>query len=144
MSELILTHRGVVYPWQCDQMDHMNVMWYVGKFDEATWQMFAQMGLTPAYLKAHNCGMAAVRQEITYRRELRAGALISVWTGVLEVRERVIRFYHEMRDDQNGEVSAATTITGVYMDTIARKAAPFPAEIHENGLAMVVDYTPIM
>ena len=47
MADLFLTHRGVVYPWQCDQMGHMNVMWYVGKFDEATWQMFAQMGLTP-------------------------------------------------------------------------------------------------
>lgn len=29
MSDLILTHRGVVYPWQCDHMGHLNVMWYV-------------------------------------------------------------------------------------------------------------------
>ena len=31
------TYRGAVYPWHCDHMGHMNVMWYVGKFDEATW-----------------------------------------------------------------------------------------------------------
>jgi acyl-CoA thioester hydrolase len=31
-----LTYRGTVYPWQCDHIGHMNVMWYVGKFDEAT------------------------------------------------------------------------------------------------------------
>jgi acyl-CoA thioester hydrolase len=142
--DLILTHRGVVYPWQCDQMGHMNVMWYVGKFDEATWQMFARMGLTPEFMRSSQCGMAAIRQEITYRRELRPGDIVSIWTAVLEMRERMIRFYHEMRDDASGEVAAATRITGVYMDLIARKARPFPQEILENGLAMVVDYTPVM
>ena len=29
------TYRGTVYPWQCDHVGHMNIMWYVGKFDEA-------------------------------------------------------------------------------------------------------------
>ena len=31
------TYRGTVYPWQCDHVGHMNIMWYVGKFDEANW-----------------------------------------------------------------------------------------------------------
>ena len=34
----IVTYRGTVFPWHCDHMGHMNVMWYTGKFDEATWQ----------------------------------------------------------------------------------------------------------
>ena len=40
------TYRGAIYPWQCDHMGHMNVMWYVGKFDEATWNLFAALGVT--------------------------------------------------------------------------------------------------
>src|SRR5215470_11750022 len=36
MAEPLITARSVVYPWQCDHMGHMNVMWYTGKFDEAT------------------------------------------------------------------------------------------------------------
>ncbi len=39
------TYRGTVYPWHCDHIGHMNVMWYVGKFDEASWNMFARLGL---------------------------------------------------------------------------------------------------
>ena len=39
-----LSYRGAVYPWQCDHMGHMNVMWYVGKFDEATWNFFSDSG----------------------------------------------------------------------------------------------------
>ena len=46
-SKLNLTYRGVVYPWHCDHMGHMNVMWYVGKFDEGTWQFMAAIGATP-------------------------------------------------------------------------------------------------
>jgi len=45
-SDMLETYRGAVYPWHCDQMGHMNVMWYVGKFDEATWNLFAEMGVT--------------------------------------------------------------------------------------------------
>ena len=52
MSGMIETYRGAVYPWHCDHMGHMNVMWYVGKFDEATWNLFAHLGLTAAFLRA--------------------------------------------------------------------------------------------
>ncbi len=42
---MIETYRGVIYPWNCDHMGHMNVQYYVGKFDEATWQLFAFLGM---------------------------------------------------------------------------------------------------
>jgi acyl-CoA thioester hydrolase len=67
---MIETHRGAVYPWHCDHMGHMNVMWYVGKFDEATWNLFASLGVTPAYLREQSRALAAVQQNITYKREL--------------------------------------------------------------------------
>ena len=41
-----ITYRGAVQVWQCDHMGHMNVMWYVGKFDEGTWNFFASLGIT--------------------------------------------------------------------------------------------------
>lgn len=143
MAEMFLTHRGVIYPWQCDQMGHLNVMWYVGKFDEATWQMFAAMGATPGYMRENQRGMAAVRQNNTYRRELKAGDVISIRTGVLEIYERRIQFYHEMINDETGEIVATSLITGVHMDTQARKACPFPPEILERGRAMIVDIQPV-
>lgn len=143
LADLFLTYKGVVYPHHCDQMDHMNVMYYVGKFDEATWQMFGKMGIDRYYMEQNQKGMAAVRQTITYRRELMAGDLISIWSGILELRERVIRFYHEMRNDVTSEVAATTIITGVHLDTKIRKAVPFPEEIREKGHGLLADYTPI-
>jgi acyl-CoA thioester hydrolase len=141
LSELLLTHRGVVYPAQCDHMGHMNVMWYVGKFDEATWQLFALLGMTPSFFREQQRGMAAVHQEITYQRELRAGDLIAISSRVLEIRERVLRFYHEMRNVETGEIAATTTLTAVHLDTQLRKSCPFPPEILERARQMPLSPT---
>jgi len=140
MSEGFLTYRGAVYPWHCDHMGHMNVMWYVGKFDEATWNFFSEVGLTRAYMDANDRGMAAVEQVINYKKELMAGDTVSVHSAVIEVKDKVLRFSHEMRNAQSGEVAATMLLTGVFLDRTARKACPFPAEVRARiaGVGQVV------
>ena len=138
MLDLPITYRGVVYPWHCDHVGHMNVMWYVGKFDEATWQLFAMFGLTPSFLREQGRGMAAVQQNITYKRELRAGDVVSIRSGVLEIREKVIRFFHEMYNDETGEIAATAELTGVHLDTVLRKSCPFPGPASERAGALIV------
>ncbi|HEY9502080.1 MAG TPA: thioesterase family protein [Pyrinomonadaceae bacterium] len=140
MSELPITYRGTVYPWHCDHMNHMNVMWYVGKFDEATWNLLASIGLTPSVLRDQSQGMVAVQQNTSYKRELSAGDIVAVRSGILEIRERVVRFFHEMSNEETGEVCAITVLTGVHIDLKTRKASPFPPEILERGRQMVVAY----
>ncbi|MDA8122329.1 MAG: thioesterase family protein [Deltaproteobacteria bacterium] len=142
MTGLPITYRGVVYPWQCDHMNHLNVMWYVGKFDEATWQYFALLGLSPSFLREQKRGMAAVRQEITYRRELLPGDVVSVRSGVLEIKEKAIRFFHEMRNEETGEISAISEMTAVHLDTVLRKSCPFPGQFVENARKAVVSSPP--
>jgi len=137
MAEPLLTYRGAVYPWHCDHMDHMNVMWYVGKFDEATWQLFSALGLTSSFLKEARRGMAAVDQRISYRRELHAGDVITIRSEVLEVKDKVIRFAHEMRNDETDEVAATTILTGVHLDTEARKSCALPGEIRSRAQSML-------
>jgi acyl-CoA thioester hydrolase len=137
-EQRVLTARGTVYPWQCDHMGHMNVMWYVGKFDEATWQLLTSLGLAPSRLQKENRGMVAAEQHIQYKRELRAGDVVTVRSAVLDVKDKVIRFTHEMTNDETGEVAAVTILVGIYFDTAARKAASIPADIRERALRMVI------
>jgi acyl-CoA thioester hydrolase len=103
----------------------MNIMWYVGKFDEANWNLFARIGLTPTYLRETGRGMAAVQQNISYKRELLAGDIVEVKSELLEVGVKSIRFMHEMRNAETGEIAATCEITGVQMDRQARKSTPF-------------------
>jgi acyl-CoA thioester hydrolase len=133
-----LTYRGAVYPWQCDHMGHMNVMWYTGKFDEATWQLFGALGLTPAWLREAGRGMAAVEQVIAYKRELLPGDLVSVHTRLLEVKDKSIRFAHEMRiDGDEGTVAATCVLTGVFLDTVRRKAVAFPPDMAQRWRELI-------
>lgn len=136
--QLITTSRGVIYPWHCDHMGHMNVMWYTGKFDEATWHLFGQIGLTPSYLREKKRGMVAVQQDTTYKHELLAGDIITIRSGILEMREKVIRFYHEMQNSESDEIAATTILTGVHLNRETRKSCRFPTDILERGRSLVV------
>jgi acyl-CoA thioester hydrolase len=129
MAESPVTYRGTVYPWHCDHVGHMNVMWYVGKFDEATWQFFNMLGLSPSYLRTTKRGMAAVDQHLSYLQELRAGDVVSVRTTLLEIKEKSIRFAHEMIHDESKEVVARTTLKAVHLDTTARKSCAFAESV---------------
>ncbi|MGH3310050.1 MAG: acyl-CoA thioesterase [Streptomyces sp.] len=139
---LEVMYRGTVYPWHCDQMGHMNVMWYVGKFDEATWQLFAGFGVTPDYLRDSGRGMVAVDQRISYRKELCAGDVVLVRSTLLEVRSKVIRFCHQMENASTGDVAAVTVLTGVHIDTKERRSCPLPEEHMARARALVTDFDP--
>jgi acyl-CoA thioester hydrolase len=127
--ELPITYRGTVYPWHCDHMGHMNVMWYVSKLDEATWNFLASIGITPAYLRDSNRGMVAVEQRLSYKRELLAGDTVFVRSQLLELRDKAIIFAQEMFNGQTMELAATAHYTGVHTDRTTRKACPFPPEV---------------
>lgn len=138
----VATYRGTVYPWHCDHVGHMNIMWYVSKFDEANWNLFARVGLSPTYLRQSGFGMAGVQQNISYKRELLAGDLVEVRSTVLEVRDRSIRFLHEMRNVETGEIAATCDITAVHLDRQARKSAVFPETIRSTAMSHLAHAEP--
>ncbi len=138
------TYRGTVYPWHCDHIGHMNVMWYVGKFDEASWNMFARLGLTPSYLRESGRGMAAVQQNIAYKRELLAGDLVEVKSRLIEFRDKSIRILHEMRNAEAGEIAASCEITAVHIDRAARKAVPFAPATRYAAMPHLVPSEPVI
>ncbi|MHB1011922.1 MAG: enoyl-CoA hydratase-related protein [Desulfobacteria bacterium] len=67
-----------------------------------------------------------------------AGDVVSIRSGVLEIREKVIRFFHEMYNDETGEIAATAELTGVHLDTALRKSCPFPGQVFERAGALVV------
>jgi acyl-CoA thioester hydrolase len=134
---LEITYRGTVYPSHCDHMGHMNVMWYAGRFDEASWQILSMLGLTSLRLREEGIGMAAVEQHIDYKRELMPGDLITVRSAVLEVKEKSIRLMHEMRNDVTGEVAACTVIVAVHLDRNTRRALRLPDDVREVAAKMM-------
>jgi acyl-CoA thioester hydrolase len=128
------TYRGVVYPWQCDHIGHMNIMWYVSKFDEANWNFLARLGLGPAYMADSGCDLAGVQQNLSYKREMFPGNLVEIRTSMIEIRTSTMRFLHVMLDSESGETTATCDMTAIHLDREARKATPWPADAREAAL----------
>jgi acyl-CoA thioester hydrolase len=122
----------------------MNIMWYVGKFDEANWNFFARVGLTPTYLRESGRGMAGVQQNISYKRELFAGDIVEVKSRLLELRDKSIRFLHEMSNAETGEIAATCEITAVHLDREAHKSIPFPPAIRDTAMKHLAAGEPAM
>ena len=80
------------------------------------------------------------QQNITYKRELLSGDVVAIRSGLLEMRDKVARFVHEMRHAQTGEVSAVCVITAVHMDSKARKSTAFPPAFLARGRELLCSY----
>jgi acyl-CoA thioesterase FadM len=96
-------------------------------------------------LHRHAFGVHALRVEPDQRAQalarvravetglLLAGDIVEVTSTLLEVRDKSIRFLHEMRNAETSEVAATCEITGVHMDRKARKSAPFADVIRASA-----------
>ena len=136
MSEWKTTYRGIIYPWHCDHMGHMNVMWYASKFDEACWQLLGMLGLDRSRFAEHVTAMAAVEQHIQYKRELYPGDAVTIQSALLEVKDKSIHMLHKMVHDASGEVAATTVVVGVHIDARMRKAIRIPEDVRQRALEM--------
>jgi acyl-CoA thioester hydrolase len=132
------TYRGFVYPWCIDHMGHMNVQSYVARFDEASWHFLAQLGLSPGFLVAQNCGLVALDQRIQYRREVLAGSLLDVSTELLEVRGKTLRYLHHMHNSEAAEEVASMELVVGYLDKATRRTVPLPAVVAARARAALV------
>ena len=136
MSEWKTTYRGIVYPWHCDHLGHMNVMWYASKFDEACWQLLGMLGLHRSRFAEDVTAMAAVEQHTQYKRELHPGDAVTIQSALLEVKDKSIHMLHKMVHDASGEVAATTVIVGVHIDARIRKAIRIPEDVRQRAIEM--------
>lgn len=70
----------------------------------------------------------------------RAGDTVVIGSGILEIKPKVITFFHEMRHAITGEIAATCRLVGVHMGQTTRKPAPFPQNILDAALPLVRSY----
>jgi acyl-CoA thioester hydrolase len=77
--------------------------------------------MTPSHLRESGRGMAAVQQNISYS-ELLAGDIVEVRSRILKLRDKVLRFAHDMINVETGESAASCELTAVHLDRAARRS----------------------
>lgn len=107
-------------------MGHMNIMHYVGKFDQVTWNLFAASGLTGQYFREHQKEMVVLEKSIIYSKEVLVGDTVFIASRIDSILEKVIKVTHNMFSFPSNEGIAMTTIVGLHIDTIKRNGAKLP------------------
>src|SRR5262245_43592559 len=98
MGKMIEVVRSSVQTWECDQMGHMNVQFYVAKADEGLIALTAALGLSPRSQDGAFASLVPREQHIRFHRELRPGAPFVIEGGVTDTRGEGVIVYEEMRN----------------------------------------------
>ena len=84
----MLTYCGSVQSWECDHIGHLNITGDMAGFNEATWVLFASIGLTRDYMARELRGMSALKHEIDYTSELLPGDTCYIESEISDIAPR--------------------------------------------------------
>jgi acyl-CoA thioester hydrolase len=143
--------RGGVNTWECDEMGHLNVRFYVARAVEGLVGLAAALGLGDAFRSTAAATLLVKEQHIRFLREARSRAQLHMMAGVIEIGEDDARLAQWLIHSDSGEVAASfqTVVAHVtarderrfpWSDrTLARADAlmvSVPAAIAPRGLSM--------
>ena len=103
---LIPTFSTAVNTWQCDENDHLNVQFYTEFGHEASSHLLASLGLGPRAQRASGIAIGVADDHIRYLREFRVVDAVEVLSAPVELGERDLLAYHEIRNSADGKVAA--------------------------------------
>ncbi len=126
MSKLLPLYRGGVEAWECDQMRHMNVQFYMSKGSDAFAHLQNALGLPPATIRATRKGLRFKTIRTQYKSEVHVGTPLYGLGGVREVTGDLISGFIRLFNAENGNLSAVHEFTAVYTDLDTDSPLPLP------------------
>ncbi|MEQ8611491.1 MAG: thioesterase family protein [Parvibaculum sp.] len=129
MSGMIDTYRGYVSLQECDEMGHMNIQHYIAKGSDSSFNLRVALGHGALTQAETGLGYVALEHHIRFHRELRASDLVVIRAGVVEVRDKTLRIYQEMREALDGTLAATFVVDTGCLDLATRRLAPWPEHV---------------
>ena len=118
-------YNGVVHPWHCDVMGHMNTRHYLSMFDDASYHLIAEAtGWSAASPDWQGRGFADVHNSLDYLDELKAGELVEIEGGISHLGNSSFTAVYTMKNKHTGKEAATMTAKLIYFDLVARKSKP--------------------
>jgi acyl-CoA thioester hydrolase len=136
MTLPLTTFVGVAHPWMCDTMGHMNVRYYAGMFDDASFQLLGHIAGLEGADEASK-GWADVRSEIDYKHEAKAGTLLTIRSHVIKLGRTSITFEQVMSGSLDNAVHAVNRTVSVRFDLVSRVAIEFDAAMRARAEALL-------
>ncbi len=138
MSGMIDTYRGYVSMQECDEMGHMNIQHYIGKTSDASFNYRVAIGMGFTHQRESGLGYVALEHHIRFHRELRTSDLVLVRSGTIELRDKTMRMYQEMREIVDDRLAATFVVDVGCLDLKTRRLVPWPAETRAKAEVLIV------
>src|SRR4051812_46544704 len=131
--------RGGVNTWDCDEMGHMNVRFYVVRAMEGLAGLAAELGLPHAFSPHANATVVVREQHIRFLREAHAGATLHMLGGVIEITETEARVLQLLVHTATGQLAATFQTTIAHVTPREGEAFPWPRVVHDRAKALQVE-----
>lgn len=124
--------RVAVTPDHCDPFGRMRMELFLGRVSDAVPNLLAEWREETAKIASESDGVAkaaggaVLEYRLCPRRWPRAGDLIEVRSGVVEVAEKTNRLVHWLLDPVTGEAWCTAEAVAVTFDLLTRKTIPIP------------------
>lgn len=140
MSGLFITGRGAINAWECDQWGHLNVQFYLAKASDAQALLAARLGLVPSRLRGPVPCMMPVADRTLFKRELRAGDIYAIRTGIRGVAtDGTLDIASRMVNQDTGVESAVFETRLRWVAADRHTALPWPEDVLAAAQALAGD-----
>ncbi len=131
--------RGSVNTWECDQMGHMNVRFYVSRAMEGLAGVAAALGLPGAFRAQAEATLMVRDHHIRFLREARAGAPLVMRAGVVSMDECEVRLLQLLIHADSGELAASFQTVAAHVTAREERPFPWPERTRELAKGFVMD-----
>lgn len=142
MTGMIDTYRGYVSMQECDEMGHMNIQHYISKSSDSSYNLRVALGLAALDQPQTGLGYVALEHHIRFHRELRTSDLVAIRSGVVELRDKTMRIYQEMREALDDRLAATYVVDTGCLDLATRRLTAWPGETRRRAEAMKTTLPP--
>jgi len=119
--------------WECDSNGHMNVMYYINKYENAGRNFDLDLGLTDLmHEKKDTIGMVVVEQTIRYLREAFEDDILYIMSELKGVGTKSITMEHKMYNGRTDQHIGTMNLVCVLFDKVERVGLVIPKAIKEQ------------
>jgi acyl-CoA thioester hydrolase len=130
--------RGGVASWECDQMGHLNVAFYVAKSMEGLVGLADELGMPRAFAPEALSTLVVREQHIRFLREARPGAPLHMTGGVVEIGEDEARLLFLLHH-RTGELCASFQTVVAHVTAGDARAFPWPERVRRRAEELMVE-----
>lgn len=139
-QKLIPGFRGAVETWECDQMLHMNVQFYMSKASASFSHLQNALGLSPSRIREDKKALSFQSLRIQYKSEMRVGERMHGYSGIRSVQNDVITGFIHLFDTRKNILSGVYEFTAGYADLISGEKLPLPSFVQEAADALTDEH----